>query len=1444
MKKVSGIVTKPAEKLESDKAKRVYRAALDIIRRLDDIIKQKKAYRDVFLPEAIGLRNRLKDYCERLMFYDPVEYGRKAEELLWRKVYYDIIQLMKQNRRTTRLSNAIESAFRTHLSSATGYYHHLLFRLQVEFGLKLEGIVDFHYVPEPRSYKKNALSKKNDQDTKRIETWATRACHRCLVYLGDIARYQQEFDGYRSVILSRRYYYQALAMFPDIGVPHNQLGTLAGTSYCNIVAGYHYLRCLMCSSTFEGAHSNVNRLFEKNRKRYQEVIRVSPRGLPPVHQRLKAIKRCLVRFMHLLDTLQNVTQSDPKELQEYCQNTLQDFNLCMFYTPQSSMADDMYVEKPQYLSDDLVFKIVLMTMISIYQLQQTGSKQVTAAIAFNLALFSHILNHAVIRLQTALYEAENPRKVLELEDDILTSSSEEDVPLADEKRNAVAGENVDDGNHENKTDIKSKNKKSKLAKMRRRRRRDSDQNDLDSVSTDSDLSEGGDSSDLMTDSDEDDDLQYLDSSSSQSDHDDLMESQELPPGFALKGLSDKDDIWAKSVIPEETVSTGENSGNDDYQATSVPNGYTLATEAGEFMLDSSVTDYLSNFSSDFLLSSASLPDPFWSLKFGHFGASQNGADEHVCQEVAQGKKQVRVPPGFDQDPETKHVVEITEKLAAFVIDTDTDTSMLATDTENGSDSETVQSDKGSVIDNYLLRFFKSEHIAPRFLGSIRKDRFRLVESPEFSGSKQVTAAIAFNLALFSHILNHAVIRLQTALYEAENPRKVLELEDDILTSSSEEDVPLADEKRNAVAGENVDDGNHENKTDIKSKNKKSKLAKMRRRRRRDSDQNDLDSVSTDSDLSEGGDSSDLMTDSDEDDDLQYLDSSSSQSDHDDLMESQELPPGFALKGLSDKDDIWAKSVIPEETVSTGENSGNDDYPATSVTNGYTLATEAGEFMLDSSVTDYLSNFSSDFLLSSASLPDPFWSLKFGHFGASQNGADEHVCQEVAQGKKQVRVPPGFDQDPETKHVVEITEKLAAFVIDTDTDTSMLATDTENGSDSETVQSDKGSVIDKNEEEQKRLERMIDVIAREGLLPTIKIFCDWMKCHPHIVTACAQSSQSLWSRLSVLLNLLPVETNIATAEICENAEVRSMVEKAQGRTWVQVQPLEEDLNTQGLSFLKGTQKTMAFDVRKRMDITEKEEALIRICCLRKFGYNMAKMKNISLSYDPEKGMFYGPLQLAAQQDQKEAQEKMVDAETKRNQLMRDMAQLRLQAEVSQLEGSLQSSDQQPSFPLYLVPDTSVLCEKLTLLRQMNNSARFIIIIPLAVIDDLDHLKKESHGAREAIRWLEAEFRKGNRYVRAQKNNERCSNAVPRHIKKKDKDAWHFIQLVDCYKYMAQQSTECDPKAMVAILTNYNLSNSDVPPRVQQAITTAQQEGIDIQNVDDFHAKWKELWKSKG
>lgn len=52
----------------------------------------------------------------KLMFLHPVDYGRKAEELLWRKVYYEVIQVIKTNKKV-RGPSAVEKNSSVHVSA-------------------------------------------------------------------------------------------------------------------------------------------------------------------------------------------------------------------------------------------------------------------------------------------------------------------------------------------------------------------------------------------------------------------------------------------------------------------------------------------------------------------------------------------------------------------------------------------------------------------------------------------------------------------------------------------------------------------------------------------------------------------------------------------------------------------------------------------------------------------------------------------------------------------------------------------------------------------------------------------------------------------------------------------------------------------------------------------------------------------------------------------------------------------------------------------------------------------------------------------------------------------------------------------------------------------------------------------------------------------------------
>ncbi|XP_062573765.1 nonsense-mediated mRNA decay factor SMG5-like isoform X1 [Saccostrea cucullata] len=1080
---------KPGEsKPDVDKAKRVYRVALDAIKKLDEILKQKKAYRDVFLQDAVGLRNKLKEYCERLMFYNPVDYGRKAEEVLWRKVFYDPIQLVKKNRRHLRSGSSLEAAFRTHLSAATGYYHHLIFRLQSEFGLKLNRTLDFFLIPESKSglygQKKSMSQTVRRRDaTPAVQDWATKACHRCLVCLGDIARYQQEFDKGVSRAAAERFYHQAIALFPDNGMPHNQLGTLKGSRYFQCEAAYHYIRCMVCEKAFDGAEGNLDRLFEKNRKRFRELQQNSNQSLPPELQRQYDVKFFLIHFIHLLDVFFDTNKSiDAAELQESCQSALQSFNLCMFYEPVVYAEEEYRDENLQYLDDDLVFKLVVICMSTIQLLQIRGSKQVTAATAFLLALFSHILNHIVIRLHNALYEKENPNKLL---------------------------------HHE------------------------------------------------------------------------------------ATGEGDLSDI-------------------ENEKTTNGPN----------------------------------------------------------------------------VDPSQHHTIHRQVK-------------------EGDQDSKGREENKG---------------------GNIKKSS-------------------------------------------------------------------------------------------------KLKNVKRRRQRRRGggSDSSDMSDVS---DLSEGGEdlSDQFLSDESEEEFVGFFTNDSDSEISDDLMESQELEPGFASKSPS-------SSAKP-----------TPDSSATNV-NSNSLDLVSSQKNIWSADSDSLAHLSSELLSSSMTLLGQNYRLEAQNSRTEKDEAELANCEEVVQGRKEVPVPPGFAASSEAKHVAEITNKLANFVIETDTEVSAGPTDTEMSGcdDSNTEAEDQGSLsdsTDKAELEHKHLENLIDVLQTEGLLPVVKVVCDWMKCNKDVILTCAQSSQSLWHRLSVLLNILPKESVIAGHDQCWVDQLKTVLNTTGQPHWRQVFPLTEDICLWQFPPLTEAHMGVEFTTKRRGQLTEVQECFLRTGSLRHFGYYLSSLENLTFTYDEEQSLFIGPSHTGnTEENEKEAMEREADEESRRNQLMRDMAQLRLQAEVSQLEGSLEASDT-PHFPPYLIPDTTCLCDSLHLVKQLTQGGKGILIIPISVIDTLDVLKKESVGAREAIRWLESEFRKGNRYIRAQKSNEKVAENIPKNLKKSNRDLWNLYEILSCARYLAQQGENISSGHMVAVLSSRELVRTSAPPTFHKSLASCHKDGISIEKISAFTNKWLDTSKSNG
>jgi hypothetical protein len=195
-----------------------------------------------------------------------------------------------------------------------------------------------------------------------------------------LARYQIEYDPAGCSKLAYKYYQKSLILLPSNGMPLNQLGTLFGSENYGCDAAYYYLYCLCCTDPFLSAKENLKILFSKNRKRYEEIKskKFIDRNKLAEYQlnelRNKEIKKFLVTFLYVIDLLlSQSTMIDNQNFQELCQLCLQEFNSCMFYRKfqenNENKCDNQSNDKLYYLSDDLVFKLTVIILMTIENLK-------------------------------------------------------------------------------------------------------------------------------------------------------------------------------------------------------------------------------------------------------------------------------------------------------------------------------------------------------------------------------------------------------------------------------------------------------------------------------------------------------------------------------------------------------------------------------------------------------------------------------------------------------------------------------------------------------------------------------------------------------------------------------------------------------------------------------------------------------------------------------------------------------------------------------------------------------------------------------------------------------------------------------------------------------------------------------------------------------------------
>lgn len=218
-----------------------------------------------------------------MIFSEPLLYGRKGEELLWRKGFYEVISTAKKLKKKDFTSQEIY-CIQAHIYAGKsiipnlvlvfeyiritgiGYYHHTLLKLNLQFHASLHNKIDCELIlNDTNNHTENSLE---------LKEWTRQSIHQCLIYLGDLSRYKLELKPNSDPTIAQRYYLQAAAFRPEYGMPHNQMGTLAMNRNNYLDAVYHYLRCLACQFPFEGTSNNLQNLLEKNSKFIEQLPQV------------------------------------------------------------------------------------------------------------------------------------------------------------------------------------------------------------------------------------------------------------------------------------------------------------------------------------------------------------------------------------------------------------------------------------------------------------------------------------------------------------------------------------------------------------------------------------------------------------------------------------------------------------------------------------------------------------------------------------------------------------------------------------------------------------------------------------------------------------------------------------------------------------------------------------------------------------------------------------------------------------------------------------------------------------------------------------------------------------------------------------------------------------------------------------------------------------------
>lgn len=289
----------------ADQIKKLTKQVSECVRRANAALGEAGAVGALFSAQAVGVRARLRDACQRVILLAPGSQARRMEEILWRKVYYEPLASAKKMRKGTTWSSSEACWVSNHLWSGVAYYHQLLHSV-VQSSVCHSQLADL--LPYPSEDDNTKISGSSESGGESL--------HRCLTCLGDLTRYMLDLPSSPPHSLSVRYYLQALHYQPDSGLTHSNLATVYSTNDQPLLAVAHYLRALTCEKTFEGAEGNLKRLLDKSRAIYESGTEIREVDSTPTYHHKMFLHTVLTLVSHLINN------RNSEEVARLCQDVL------------------------------------------------------------------------------------------------------------------------------------------------------------------------------------------------------------------------------------------------------------------------------------------------------------------------------------------------------------------------------------------------------------------------------------------------------------------------------------------------------------------------------------------------------------------------------------------------------------------------------------------------------------------------------------------------------------------------------------------------------------------------------------------------------------------------------------------------------------------------------------------------------------------------------------------------------------------------------------------------------------------------------------------------------------------------------------------------------------------------------------------------------------------